>query len=271
MELTITKQDFAAAIATPFTAIDDVFNRCQPLFGAAQHNLEKAINYTVAQIDVANAQMVKDYICLIAFYNALPQMDLILTPTGFGIVSNNTLAPASKDRVENLKNNTLRRAIETKYLLLDELYSTAAYVDAQGIPDSFIVLWSQYLGLAGDTLDAQKFDTLRYKFRSIETKLARLISMAELLALRALCVRQWLPDWTATPAQKEAIEYIELFVIGRADDLTTADEYLPRLLAVVNNPDNAADFPSYVASSEYIANNSTPYENAVDKPTFFFC
>lgn len=269
MELTITKQDFAAAIATPFTAIDDVFNRCQPLFAAAQKSLEKAINYTVAQIDVANAQMVKDYICLLAFYNELPQMDLILTPTGFGIVSNNTLAPASKERVENLKANTLRRTIETKYLLLDELFATAAYVDAQ-TPDSFILLWSQYKALAGETIDVQKFDTLHYKFRSIETKLARLISMAELVMLRDLCARQWLPTWTATAAQKEVIEYIELFVIGRADDLTTADEYLPRILSVINDPDNAADFPSYVASSEYVANNMPPYENAVDKPTFFF-
>lgn len=270
MELEITKQDFAAAIATPFTAIDDVFNRCQPLFAAAQKSLEKAINYKVAQIDVANAQMVKDYICLLAFYNELPQMDLILTPTGFGIVSNNTLAPASKERVENLKENTLRRTIETKYLLLDELFATIEYVNAIGIPDSFILLWSQYKALAGETIDVQKFDTLRYKFRSIETKLARLISMTELLALRDLCARQWLPTWTVTAAQKEVIEYIELFVIGRADDLTTADEYLPRILSVINDPDNAADFPSYVASSEYVANNMPPYENSVDKPTFFF-
>ena len=269
MELTITQADFVAAIATPLTDAKDIFDRCEHFFPDAKNALEKSINYSIAAIDAANATQVKTFVCLMAFYNAIAHLDLILTPTGFGVVSNNTLAPASKDRVENLRNNALRRAIETKYFLLDELFATTAYVDAQ-TPDSFILLWSQYKQLAGESVDAQEFDTYRYKFRSIETRLARVISMAELITLRNLAARQWLPGWSATAAQKEVIEYIELFVIGRANDLTTAEEYLPRILGVVNNPDNAGDFADYVNSSEYIANNSAPYENGVNKPTFFF-
>lgn len=41
-------------------------------------------------------------IALDAFMHAIPSLDLILTPNGFGIVSNNTIAPASKERVERL-------------------------------------------------------------------------------------------------------------------------------------------------------------------------
>ena len=37
-----------------------------------------------------------------AFMRAIPSLDLVLTPNGFGIVSNNTIAPASKDRVDRL-------------------------------------------------------------------------------------------------------------------------------------------------------------------------
>ena len=37
-----------------------------------------------------------------AFRNAVPHLDLILTPNGFGIVSNSNIAPASKERVERL-------------------------------------------------------------------------------------------------------------------------------------------------------------------------
>ena len=269
MELTITKNDFAQAIATPVTGLDDLFNRVQPFLPAAQRTLEKSINYTVAAIGVANAELVKEFICLTAFWQALQNIDLIWTPSGFGVTSNNTLAPASKERVENLRNNTLRRSIEAKYNLLDELYTTSAYVDAQ-TPASFILLWSQYKKLAGEKIDAQEFDTYLYKFRSIEWKLACLVSQAELDYLRNLAARQWLPDYAATPAQKEAIELIELFVIGRAADITTADELPPRILAVINDPANAADFARYVNSSEYIANNTEPYENTHDKPTFFF-
>lgn len=37
-----------------------------------------------------------------AMLHAIPQLDLILTPNGFGIVSNQNIAPASKDRIERL-------------------------------------------------------------------------------------------------------------------------------------------------------------------------
>ena len=37
-----------------------------------------------------------------AFLRAVPSLDLVLTPNGFGVVSNNTIAPASKDRVDRL-------------------------------------------------------------------------------------------------------------------------------------------------------------------------
>lgn len=35
--------------------------------------------------------------------NAVPSLDLVLTPNGFGIVSNANIVPASKDRVERLR------------------------------------------------------------------------------------------------------------------------------------------------------------------------
>lgn len=37
-----------------------------------------------------------------AFMDAAPSLDLVLTPNGFGIVSNQNIAPASKERVERL-------------------------------------------------------------------------------------------------------------------------------------------------------------------------
>ena len=37
-----------------------------------------------------------------AFLSAVPSLDLVLTPNGFGIVSNQNIAPASKDRVDRL-------------------------------------------------------------------------------------------------------------------------------------------------------------------------
>ena len=42
-----------------------------------------------------------------AFRRALPQLDVILTPNGFGIVSNANIAPASKERIERLQSSLL--------------------------------------------------------------------------------------------------------------------------------------------------------------------
>lgn len=37
-----------------------------------------------------------------AFHRAIPHLDVILTPNGFGIVSNSNIAPSSRERVERL-------------------------------------------------------------------------------------------------------------------------------------------------------------------------
>ena len=42
-----------------------------------------------------------------AFRNAVPHLDLMLTPNVFGIVNNSNIAPASKERVERLINSLL--------------------------------------------------------------------------------------------------------------------------------------------------------------------
>lgn len=44
-----------------------------------------------------------------ALMNAVPSLDLVLTPNGFGIVSNSNVAPASKERVERLLESLQRR------------------------------------------------------------------------------------------------------------------------------------------------------------------
>ena len=40
-----------------------------------------------------------------AFMNAVPSLDLVLTPNGFGIVSNSNVVPASRERVERLQDS----------------------------------------------------------------------------------------------------------------------------------------------------------------------
>jgi hypothetical protein len=52
---------------------------------------------------VALREPVEKVIASHAFMAAVPSLDLVLTPNGFGIVSNTNVVPASKERIERLQ------------------------------------------------------------------------------------------------------------------------------------------------------------------------
>lgn len=61
----------------------------------------------------------KQYIVVTAFADAVPSLDLVVTPTGIGVVNTETIAPASKERVERLIDYLRQRS----GVLLDDLLS----------------------------------------------------------------------------------------------------------------------------------------------------
>ena len=56
-----------------------------------------------------------------AMIHAIPQLDLILTPNGFGIVSNQNIAPASKERIERLLLSLEKLCDDTLQIILSLL------------------------------------------------------------------------------------------------------------------------------------------------------
>lgn len=58
-----------------------------------------------------------------ALYHAVPALDLVLTPNGFGIVNNQNVVPASKERVENLRKSLLENRDKNLMLLVHILAS----------------------------------------------------------------------------------------------------------------------------------------------------
>ncbi len=74
---------------------DDLFELIAEFSASAETVAE---NSTVATLRLP---LEKAIVCQ-AYLNAIPSLDLVLTPNGFGIVSNQNVAPASKERVERL-------------------------------------------------------------------------------------------------------------------------------------------------------------------------
>lgn len=62
-----------------------------------------------------------------AFHDAIPCLDLILTPNGFGIVSNQNVAPASAERVKNLRAAELAARDEAIDRLFRLLFASTDY------------------------------------------------------------------------------------------------------------------------------------------------
>ena len=62
-----------------------------------------------------------------AMLHAVPQLDLVLTPNGFGVVSNTNIAPASKERVERLLLSLEKMRDDTLSILLPLLENTEAW------------------------------------------------------------------------------------------------------------------------------------------------
>ncbi len=110
MNIVITREQLEEYVPSMVVSSDDIFNELSDFFVRAEERLERITGVNL--ISVPDELLVKRcsrYICLRAVYEYIPQRDLVITPNGFGVVSDANIAPASKERVENLRH---RLAIE---------------------------------------------------------------------------------------------------------------------------------------------------------------
>ncbi len=104
----ITKSEFETVVSVATSAHMEVFEKVEPLLDDAYEDCKSSILGTVgtaAAEDNEHALLtmnVKRWVILHAFLGVIRQLDLVLTPTGFGVVSTQQQAPASKQRVDAL-------------------------------------------------------------------------------------------------------------------------------------------------------------------------
>ena len=175
-----------------------------------------------------------------AMLHAVPQLDLVLTPNGFGIVSNSNIAPASKERVERLLQSLEKMRDDTLSVLLPLLVQEAAW--AASDPCQYfcqtLYPWLDLPRKLGSTDHAwQSFQALHEKQVAIEERLAHDFFSPELLA--TLRQAELLGSWGETPSAphyKRAWRHIfaiELYML-REDEVP-----VPSCIEVVNSLRNA--------------------------------
>lgn len=119
MKLITSNEQLLTLIPNTVTAVKReaaLFDKMTPFLSATEEWLSD--NFTSADVlsVISNLEashttrmLATQIVAYDAFYRAIPHLDVILTPNGFGIVSNSNVAPASKERVDRLMASLIER------------------------------------------------------------------------------------------------------------------------------------------------------------------
>ena len=106
MKMEISKQDFEDAILVATSSHSEVFDSVKPHFLETYNLIKRSYLSDIGAKFFDETEsfqpFLKRWVCLATFANVVRHLDLVLTPTGFGVVSNGEVTPASSARVENL-------------------------------------------------------------------------------------------------------------------------------------------------------------------------
>lgn len=217
--------------------------------------LSESIRDEIAEENEAySLSLLRRAVCTLAFYNIIPDIDLVLTESGFAVASGEQYSPASRHRVEKLLENTRkgsRLAIDqlVEYLLRkkDSWRGTEQFAN---LTAEFIPSISEY-ELHGGTLDAdadwKSFMLKKPAMRNwIHEKLKPFISdkyLSELLEK----IRD--KEKLIEPEERQVLSYIQdAICMGVSGLQDSAQAKLANALSIMREqPDK---FPTWAASKE---------------------
>lgn len=225
-----------------------------------------------------------------AAYNALPTLDLVATPNGFGVVSNQNIAPASKERVAAFRESLRQYKSDCKDQCLERYYQEATsqttdqktenghggfeYVKIS--PDEILrsgVIYSPTVarenGITmpdGQPVYEEEMRRLEYKLAAADVKIRKLISG-----------KQFDYEMGAGRFGEKLdlmLRRLAAMYVMQADSRTIKD-YENEILDFMEEPYNgtpaAQRFKYYHASAQReLRKNPVRYENRKEDPTYFF-
>lgn len=271
MSVAIDKVFFESVVASATEASGNVFASMQGYIETATEEIKQFLGEEL-YADIAGETFYGDYnyslslrvmryICLRAYELAIPHLDLVLTPTGFGIVSNQNTAPASADRVARLQQSVKDAKEDAFDVLLDMLRGNEKWCERPNAVILFSSLfWSahQLVRYGFSNPHRTRLREYRPKINKSESRIKELISpeFHQELCDSVRCKN-------STPMQQSAITFC-LNAIAY-EDSTTHQRILLKFLN-----DNIDSFQTYARSTAYKANNFKPYENGLNDSCYFF-
>lgn len=274
MEIIIERTDFERAVPAFRSPTPEVWNKVQRYVEGCTANWQ-AIITTDAQLTDNVAGYLTTAICLRAAYDAVPQMDLVLTPTGFGIVSNQNTAPASRERVDALRLQLRRDACQLEDHVLAYLAAHNLMTLRRSRAGS--LLWTPTLCTLYGIRTPEGREVLREEFDAMATALhaasARVVDVISPELYAALVKRQYAADAALTPDTTPAA-YGEALTMARrlmAAHVMQGPGIATHTRHIINFIEAHADqLDEYRLSPTYQARHTTQYENKQADPSFFF-
>lgn len=266
----------------PFVAAasEDVFTKMQPSF---ENHFDDLIA-TVVGADAEQAVSTEDsplqryargYVILATFLDSLHSHDIIMTDNGFGVVSNDNIAPASQARVDAMVHELAYRRDYALHNVVNRLRQVEGWADSlQAFNTIRSFIWSPYIlnkfcGIPGkltfDDLVAHKGE-----IDQAETFLRRELSDAQIDQLLEEERKAHFPTTSHRVAIMRIYDFIGYHITKNGDsiDLRARDRLFFSLLSLID--DNIDDFAKYRDSTAYKASHNIAYENKADDTTFFF-
>ena len=203
-----------------------------------------------------------------ALRRAIPSLDIVLTPNGFGVVSTQNLAPASKPRVDRLVGSILAHRDDCIAALLPELVGASQWLKSKQA-DFFGSTLFPDLGIVdavGEVTGSkwEKYLELRSKVIDLEASLAEEWLSPELMsALRSENLRGDL-----TPNRREVVRQVKAQIVG----YLTAGTFSTRRLADIVNyiRQDEDEFPDWHNSATAELFSPPVFRNKKKSTGYFF-
>lgn len=276
----ITIEQFEQLLPFVGAASEDVFTKMQPSFESEYNELLENVIGEEFETEVFSAgspiqEYARHYVILSTFLLRLRSNDLIMTDTGFGVVSNENIAPASQARVDALERELTYKKDLALYCIINRLRVVDGWADTiQAITNINSFIWCPQLlkRWLGASHDATSDDLAKrqYDICQAENFLRRELSDAQIEELLSE-ERKATYKSNHRTAIFRICSFIGASVSAKDAPVFPPEESMQAYSQVLSFfEEHITDFPKYRDSTAYKANHMQAYENKTDDTTFFF-
>ena len=208
-----------------------------------------------------------------AMLHAVPMLDLVLTPNGFGVVSNQNIAPASKERVERLLSSLEKMRDDALNVVLT-LLPSAYHWTASSQFDYFSATMLPWLDTVHDLGYSdhlwQHYQEIHAQLVALEERLARDFFSAELM--NTLRTANLLSQWSLLVSPTEYRRLYQRIAAIEFSFLRIGELPMPSVIDAVNiiRTSKANLFSEWKNSDTALLFEPYGFQNKKESSGYFF-